>query len=181
MQRVGKRYAKAFFLQSDGNVAQARANLASLEQLKALYKNAEAAKVLSSPVMPPDLKQSLLDYALDLGQASVGTRDFIKTLVAAQRTDIIPDVIVAYAELIDASEGKVSAEIISAVALDDASRQEISQALEKVLKKKIELVPEIDPSLMGGFKVRVGNFLVDLSLKTRLDSLSAGAVADRIG
>ncbi len=181
MQRVAKRYAKAFFNQSEGNLAQARTNLAALAPLKELFQNAEAAKVLSSPVMPTDLKRSLLTYALEKGGATAPTCDFIQSLVAAQRTAAIPDIIAGFAELIDEAEGIVRAELISAVALDDATRKDIVQAVEQVLKKKVDLVPTVDASLMGGFKVRVGNYLVDLSLKTRLDSLSAGAVADRIG
>ena len=181
MQRVGKRYARAFFQQSAGNMAQARSDLASLAPLTELYKNAEAAKVLASPVMPVELKQQLLDYALDQGQATVGTRNFVKALVEGQRTAIIPAIIDSYAELLDDADGKVKAELSTATPLDDTTRQDIAQALEKLLKKKVDLVQTVDPSLMGGFKVRVGNYLVDLSLKTRLDSLSAGAVADRIG
>jgi F-type H+-transporting ATPase subunit delta len=131
--------------------------------------------------MPADLKLKLLEYALDQGKASTTTRNFIKALVEAQRTAIIPGVIDSFAELLNEAEGKVTAEVASAQPLDDAAKAEITAGLEKVLKKKIEIAPTVDPSLLGGFKVRVGNFLVDLSLKTRLDSLSAGAVADRIG
>lgn len=181
MARIGKRYAKAFFESTDGNLAQARESAKALTVVKELFDNPEAAKILGSPVMPPELKKELLDYALDKAGASQEVRTFIHSLAGAQRTASIPHIVDSYVELIDDADGKVRAELVSAAALDDATRQTIGAALEQLLKKKVELVPEVDPSLMGGFKVRVGNFLVDLSLKTRLDSLSAGAVADRIG
>jgi F-type H+-transporting ATPase subunit delta len=181
MQRIAKRYAKAFFSSTESDPARARANLKAMQPLKELFADADAAKVLSSPVMPAELKANLLNYALDTGNAPEEVRRFVLSLGSQGRTAAIPDIVDAYAAMIDGSEGLVRADVTSAVPLDDATRDEIRRSLEAVSKKRVELVPEVDPALMGGFKVRMGNYLVDLSLKTRLDSLSAGAVADRIG
>ena len=178
MGRVAKRYARAFFQLTEKNLPAARTNLASLGPVKELFENQEAAKVLASPAMPMDLKQSLLKYALDQGNASVETRNFVNTVAEGSRVEAIPDAVDAYAELIDEAEGTLKAQVSSAAPLDSATQQGIASALEGILKKKVVLESSIDSSLLGGFVVRVGNYLVDLSLKTRLDALSESAVQE---
>jgi F-type H+-transporting ATPase subunit delta len=66
-------------------------------------------------------------------------------------------------------------QLVSAVQLDEAQRQRMSEALTKRFKRTIRLHCEIDPSLVGGAIVRAGDFVIDGSLKARLERL-AGAV-----
>lgn len=180
MRRVAKRYAKAFFQENAGNIGAARANLAALAPIKELFENEEAAKVLGSPIMPADVKKALLAYALEQGKASQQVKDFVYSVADAGRTSAIADTVDAYSDLIDEAEGKVRAHLTSATPLDDAAKQAIASSLEAILKKKIEIVASTDPALLGGFVVQMGNYLVDLSLKTRLEALSESAVQDSI-
>ena len=66
------------------------------------------------------------------------------------------------------------------MALNEADTKAIGDALSTLLSKKVEIKPTVDPSLLGGFVARVGNYRVDLSLRTKLDGLSQSAVQDSI-
>jgi F-type H+-transporting ATPase subunit delta len=67
-------------------------------------------------------------------------------------------------------------EVISAVHLDETTMKNITEAAEQKLNIKLLLTQKLDPTLFGGFKIRVGNKLIDMSIQTKLDKLTAFAV-----
>lgn len=180
MARIAHRYAKALYQFAGSDLAKAQKLRASFEGVTQLFKVKESEKVLRSPVMPASLKKSLLDYGLDQSQATPEVKVLVQTLLESGRIGLLPEVARAYGELLDQAEGVVKAELQSAVALGDGDNKAIGDALSKMLKKKVEIKPTVDPSLLGGFVAKVGNYLVDMSLRTKLDGLSQTAVQDSI-
>jgi F-type H+-transporting ATPase subunit delta len=79
--------------------------------------------------------------------------------------------VTAFAELSAKHRGVVSAEVTSATALTAAQLKGVQTALAEALGKTPELSTRIDPSILGGVKVRVGSRLFDASLRSKLDSL----------
>jgi F-type H+-transporting ATPase subunit delta len=77
----------------------------------------------------------------------------------------------AYGALAARHRGAKQVEIISAVALDPAQLNEISNSLSGVLGGRVEAVTRVDPSLLGGFIVQAGSRQFDASLKTKLENL----------
>jgi len=77
----------------------------------------------------------------------------------------------AFARLAADHRGAVAAEVTTAVELTEAQKQGVAAALRQALGKDPEITTRIDPSILGGMKVRVGSRLFDSSLKTRLDQL----------
>jgi F-type H+-transporting ATPase subunit delta len=67
--------------------------------------------------------------------------------------------------------GEESAEVVSAVALDERQRQAVAEALKRAMGGKVAVDLKVDPSLIGGLVVKVGSRLVDSSLKTKLQRL----------
>jgi F-type H+-transporting ATPase subunit delta len=179
MQRIARRYAKALFEQSKGDLAAAKKDLASLQVLEELFHHKDAGKILRSPVMPVALKKSLLEHGLEAGKADKGLKNLVATLLEVGREQALLDISSAYAEMVDAAEGTVKGDVSSAAALGQSELDAIGKSLETLVKKKVVLRPHVDQSLLGGFVARVGNYLVDMSLKTRLDGLAQGAVQDR--
>lgn len=180
MARIANRYAKALYQFAGSDLAKAKKLRESFQGVTQLFKVKESEKVLRSPVMPVSLKKSLLDYGLDQSQSTPEVRVLVQTLLESGRIGLLPEVAQAYGELLDQAEGVVKAELQSAVALTDGDTKAIGDALSKMLKKKVEIKPTVDPSLLGGFVAKVGNYLVDMSLKTKLDGLSQTAVQDSI-
>ncbi len=180
MASIPNRYAKALLQLVGSDLAKARKLRESFDGLNQLFELKESARVLRSPVMPPDLKRKLLDYALDTTKAAPEVRQLTQALLSAGRVDLLPEVAKSFNALLDLADGVVKADVAAAVALTDTDAKAIGDALSKLLSKKVEIKPTVDPSLLGGFVARVGNYRVDLSLRTKLDGLSQSAVQDSI-
>lgn len=180
MSRIAKRYGRALFNLTKGDLAKAKRHQASLVIVTELFDNPDAGRILKSPVMPPDLKKSLLDYALGQAKADDDLSHTLDTMALAGRVDLIPAMAKSFAELIDEAEGVIRADVASAVELKPADLAEISQALGQVLKKSVTVTPSVDPQLLGGFVAHVGNYRIDMSLRTRIEGLSQTAVQDSL-
>ena len=172
---IAGKYAAAVMVLCDNNIELAKRRLSGLEPLLQLFSIPEAYKVLKSPVMPPDLKLSLLNYALSKGTADEQLAIFIQTIVEAGRVDCIPAVITRLREIIDAAEGILRANLITAQTVGNADLQIISAALEKITKKSVLINHKKDPAILGGFIVQLENNLIDMSLRTKLDALTDSA------
>lgn len=175
--RIATRYAKALLKLSNGDPAKVKKYLSTLAVTNELFTQKESGRIMRSPVMPADLKQSLLNYALKQADASGGELAlFLTAVVEAGRISMLPEIYSAYSALIDAAEGKAEAEVISAVTLSDEDVKSIEATLSKILHKKVTVNATVDATVLGGFVARIGNYLVDLSLKTKLDELAKSAV-----
>jgi len=174
--RIASRYARALYRLSDNNVQSARQMVATLNGIVELFKIKESERILRSPVMPADLKQSLFDAAISKAGANTDLKQFCAAIIAAGRVTLFPQVVEIYQELLDAAEGKAKAVVTSAVSLGAAEVNEIKAALASALKKTVEIEQVVNPALLGGFVVRIGNMLLDYSVRTKLDALAQNAV-----
>ena len=98
-------------------------------------------------------------------------RKVLSLLVSRSLLDLLPGVESDYQRLLDEFRGREHVEISSAVPLEDAERQRIAQFLEGLVKKQIVLDSRVDPSILGGLVIRVGDRLVDGSTRSKLAAL----------
>ena len=178
MSRIAKRYAKALLKLTSGDLAKAKKYRDNLVELKALFSLDEASRVLKSPAMPVDLKKSLLSYGLKAADAGTEVRHLVEAVVDAGRADLLPEISDSFSAYIDEVEGKVHAEVTSALPLSPEATNQIAAAVSHILHKKAEVTHHVDSDLLGGFVVRVGDYVVDLSLKSKLAGLTKSAVQD---
>ena len=168
---VARRYARSLF-RIDGE-AKAERYLVLFSDVASLFANKEARKILLSPVMPAHLKQDLLELVFNEDKVDDQFKNFIKNLVIANRVDLLPEIGMGYQECVIDGRNQVSAEIISAHILESNTQQQIESHLQSIFKKKILLNLSVDSNLLGGFVIRVGNFLLDYSLKSKVDQMMA--------
>ncbi len=168
---VGGRYAQALFdlAQDQNQVAAVEADLKSLKA--ALADSRDLTVLLASPAFKADDKGKGLAAIAAAGKFSPTTRKFLGLLAANGRASALPAVIVAYERLSAEARGAVSAQVTTAVPLTAAQSKGVAQALRQALGKDPEIETRVDPSVLGGIKVRVGSRLFDASLKSKLDSL----------
>jgi len=172
---LAARYAKAFMstMVEAGKVEQ---GLEGLQSLAAIFLMEDAAKVLKSPTMPDELKADLLKYALGKTQESKSLEAFIAVLLQSKRIKLIPEIANHYRQMVLASKNIAEGQIISAAPLEAELINRMKSELEKKLGTKLELTNFINPELLGGFKILVGTKLLDMSVKTQLEQLTANAV-----
>jgi F-type H+-transporting ATPase subunit delta len=168
---VGGRYAQALFdLANDENkVARVEADLKSL---KAMIADSRDLRVLlGSPAFSAEDKGKGLGAVAAKAQLDPTTRKFLGLLAANGRASALGSVIAAFEALSAEARGVVSAEVVSALPLSPAQSKGVAAALRQALGKDPEISTRVDPSILGGIKVKVGSRLFDASLRSKLDSL----------
>ena len=168
---VASRYANALFelAQQRGGLEQAGADLASLQQ--AMDESDDLARFLRSPVVSrEDHARASAALAERLG-ASDTVRNFLGVLAAQRRLGALPAIIAEFSRLLAAHRGEETAEVTSAVPLDEAQLGEVREAVAGYVGRPVQLTAAVDPALLGGMVVRIGSRMVDASLKTKLHNL----------
>ena len=139
-------------------------------------------------VQDPELRSVLTDNALDLerksalldglltGKAHATTLSLIVSLVGAPRGRTLEDGLAEYAELAALIRQRSVAQVTSAVRLDEAQQERLAAGLARVFGRDVQLLIDIDPSLIGGIVVRVGDEIIDGSIVTRLLQARRGLV-----
>jgi F-type H+-transporting ATPase subunit delta len=137
----------------------------------AYAESAELRNVLSSPAVSQEEKRGVAEKVATRLGASKIVRNFLFVIIDHRRTHLLPEIFESFKTVLRDRQGVAEAEVFSAVALNDAQKNEMTQTLEMATGKKIEAKFSLDPSLLGGALVRVGDTIYDGSLRNRLDGL----------
>ena len=102
------------------------------------------------------------------------TLKFLGALASNGRLSALPRVIQAFQQEHARRRGQVSAEVISAIALDDNRKVVVEKTVARLAgSDKVLLSMRVDPSLIGGLVVRIGSRMIDTSIKTKLSRLES--------
>lgn len=101
----------------------------------------------------------------------------VELLVERRRVGLLPRVAEAYRQLLYAERGIVEAEVASAAPLTEAERDALRERLERLAGRQVELRERVDPGLLGGLVVRIGDRLYDASVRGRLERLRTQLIA----
>ncbi len=131
-------------------------------------------KLLTNPrVAPNDLVALIAEAAGDA--LDEYRRNFLLALAHNHRLGLLPEIAAQFEVLRAEEENVADVRVLSAVELNPAQQQRLVGALKKRLKREVRLHCEVDASLIGGAIVRTGDFVIDGSLRARLERL-AGAL-----
>ena len=132
----------------------------------------EVMRLLSNPSVPVVSRTEALVRIVG-DDVSGPQRNLLALMVRRGRFDLLPGVIREFTRLYRLREGIVEATVTSAAALDAAEVEALQARLETVTGSHIELQQAVDPDLLGGIQVRVGDQLIDGSVRGRLERLRA--------
>ncbi len=167
MTSIAEEYAAALFtLAAEENVKREVAE--SLEAVRDLCaENVEYLDLLCAPSIPLDERLSLIEAAFgeQLHEYAVS---FVKLVCERGHIRELDACIHEYLKLYEASDGIATAYVTSATELDENERAALTAKLEKRLSRKVELVCDVDASILGGVIVKVDGAIMDGSLKTKL-------------
>jgi F-type H+-transporting ATPase subunit delta len=121
----------------------------------------------SSPVIEPEEKIERLREALG-GRAQDMVVDFLCLVTEKGRFGALEDIVDGYLALADEHAGRVRVSLRTAVAIQEGLRREMAEALRAGLQRTVELEAEIDPAMLGGAVVTIGDKVYDGSLRSRL-------------
>lgn len=169
-ESVARRYAAALFAQAKetGLLRLVRDDLDSVAQA---YKQVRALRtILDEPFITQERKKGALNAAFG-GKISASTLSFLNLLTDKRRLDIIPEVSEEFRRLVRASDNIALATAQTAVPLSPADTERLQQSLEARTGLKLELKTSVDPSLIGGVLVRIGDTVYDGSVRGNLERL----------
>jgi F-type H+-transporting ATPase subunit delta len=158
--------------------AEAMLDIASAENAVPAYRAAldelgrldpSAIRMLGDPGVPRELRLRAVDAATKGRPPAV--RGLIALLVRRDRIALIGSIAQEFARLVEEREGIARAHVTTAVELDRAAREALTTRLGRATGKKIQATFAVDPDLLGGARIQVGDHLVDASLRAQLRSL----------
>jgi F-type H+-transporting ATPase subunit delta len=168
---VARRYAKALW-----GLAHEQSRLEPVvQELQAFQRVLADEPQLRDAVLRPWVKAAtkraiVTAVAERLGLSPL-TRNFLALVAQRRRLGLLPEIVNAYLDLVDAAAGRLRARVRSAVPLGDAERAAIRERLSRRLGKTVLLDTEVEPALLGGIVAEVGSRLLDLSLRGQLATL----------
>jgi F-type H+-transporting ATPase subunit delta len=165
---IARRYAKALvqLASEEGAVDKFQGELAKVEALFSAHP--ELGALLSNPAYGIEAKLDTLRDLADRLSLSGTVRNFLLLLQERNRMACLPAIFSSYSVLADELSGVVRPVITTALSLDDARIAEIKGALEKSTGKKVILNVQVDPALIGGVVTKIGDKVLDGSVKTQL-------------
>ena len=163
-------YAEALFsvVQAEGELDRVEDELYRFANI--LESNHELKQALSDQGVDRVQRAKILDELLG-DKVSPHTLSLLTFVVEQGRARQLPQILEATSSLVAEARQAVIAEVRTAVELDDAQKAELAKALSKATGKKVEIKVILDPSVIGGVVAKVGDIVIDGSIKRRLDQL----------
>jgi len=167
---VSRRYAQALLM-----IAFEKNALDQYEQeLKAfagiLQSEPKLKMVMDNPKVMPEEKKKLLEQVIQ-GKVCTMVRNFLFLIVDKKRENYFLDIIAEFSNYADEARNIVDAEVRSVVALTEKDFRDLEAKLAKATGKQVRLKSVIDPKLIGGLVVRIGDTVIDGSVTKRLSLL----------
>jgi F-type H+-transporting ATPase subunit delta len=168
---IARRYAKALFAMGVAEDSYERFGQ-ELEDLARAFEGSSDLKLaMENPVVRPGQKRAILSGLLPRIAPSPVVQRFAQLVLGRGRITLLRPIARAYRELADARAGQVRAVVTSAAPLQLGDLDRVRRALEKRTGRKVIIETKVDSDLIGGLVARVGDLVLDGSVRTQLDEM----------
>ncbi len=167
---AARRYARALFQWAAENDQVTPVQQGLDQVIGTLEALPDLKKALIHPLIPGENKERLIQQAFR-GRIPEGLFNFLLLLRKRRRMNLLPVINENFARQALEYRGMVEAQVRAAVALTDDEMERLQRILNSRLSKRAQVNVQIDPELIGGWVVRVGDTVVDGSIKTSLENL----------
>jgi len=176
---IADRYSRAT-LQSCPDLATIERVKDELNVLKDTWENyPDIRQFLLNPKIPPAIKTNMLKQSLS-GMFSDLVIKLVELLIEKRRQDILPDIADSYTMMTDTVRGVEHATIIVAVPASEKTRQMLFDAVQRFSTRQVEVDFRVNPAILGGVQIRLGDKVVDGSLLKRFNDLRRTMLAARL-
>jgi F-type H+-transporting ATPase subunit delta len=168
---LAKRYARAI-LDLATEQKQVERVGKELTEFAAMYKSSEELRDLfANPKFPSEARKQVLTELTSRAAVSPTVRNSVLYLSDRNRLAALADIAQAYNELAEQAAGTLRAEVTSAAPLPESYYAQLQKALEQATGHKVTIEKKTDPKLIAGVVTRVGDRVLDGSVRTRLTEL----------
>jgi F-type H+-transporting ATPase subunit delta len=170
---TARRYARALFSVGAREGREALEKIAA--DLRALRASMEASEELSrfylSPAFSVEEKERVIKALAEIYELGEHARNFCRLLSENGRLACLPGIAEIFDAMLDAENGVLRGELTTAVELDENRLKNILNQLEKQIKRGLTLRCKVDSSILGGVILKVGDQVLDASLRAQLSVL----------
>ncbi len=169
---IARPYAEALFKAS---VADLGAAAAWVDSLGVIAENAQLQQFVSNPKVS---EQEVLDLIASVaGALPAPAQNFLRTVIENGRMGALPEIAAQFRALKNAQSGSSDAVVYSAFPMDAGALAEVAVLLEKRFERKLNPIVVVEPELIGGIRVVVGDEVLDTSVKARLEQMKIALTA----
>ncbi len=169
---LARRYSKALFAVGKEQDAFEKYNEV-LQGLKSLFdSNPEVVDALTNPLYPMEAKEKVMAAMAESAGVDEIMARFLNLLVQKKRAEILTEIAEEFQALVNEEKNIVHGSVVSAVELNSDLQAKVQATLEKLTGKKVELTSSVDPSIIGGIIAKVGDLVLDGSIKAQLAGLN---------
>ena len=167
---VATRYAKSLIdlAQDEKALEEIRKDMELFTQT--LRANSQLQAVLANPIVAHDKKIKILD-GIFTDKVSKVTITFFNLMVNKSRAEVLYPAALEFVNLYDVTKNITKATVVSATELSEANKKTIIAEIEALTKGTVKLTAKVDPSLIGGFVLTVGDRQIDTSISNSLAKL----------
>ena len=137
---------------------------------KAVEQNNELRSALTDIAIPAERKHAVITELLG-DRASPQTLNILEFVVSQGRARELSEIVTSLAELASESRDRVIAEVRTAIEIDDETKKKLADALGKATGKRVEVTVFVDPNVVGGIYAKVGDKVIDATVRHRLQEL----------
>jgi len=168
---IAERYATALYDlgEADKALDAVAEDLRGLQEL--IGQSDDLRRLIRSPLITRDDQWKAVESVLGKAEVNPLTRRFIGVITENRRLFALPAIIAAFLRLLAARRGEVTAEVTSAIKLNEAQTKALGDALRSALGAKVSVELKVEPEILGGLIVRVGSRMFDSSLRTKLSRM----------
>jgi F-type H+-transporting ATPase subunit delta len=177
---VARRYAKALLTmgKEDGNYKEYGEGLSGFAHL--LEREPELRDALLNPIHSREDRSKLLQRMIELLQLPLMVSNLLQLLLDKHRLNTVEGVAQAYQEMLDEVENVSRAKVKTAIFLDEATQDRLRQSLEQMTGSTVVMEVEEDPSIIGGIVAKVGDLVLDGSVRTQINSLRESLIKGEV-
>jgi F-type H+-transporting ATPase subunit delta len=170
---IARPYAEALF-----KAARADAPAAAqwLDELAAIAGNEQLLQFADNPKVTPDQVFEVIVGVTKQTLPDMG-RNFLRTVIDNGRVAVLPEIARQFRNLMNAQQGSSDAVVYSAYDIDPVGLADLASVLEKRFGRKLNLQVVLQPELIGGVRVVVGDEVLDTSIKARLEQMRVALTA----
>eukprot|EP00928_Gymnodinium_smaydae_P060799 TRINITY_DN445_c0_g1_i1.p1 TRINITY_DN445_c0_g1~~TRINITY_DN445_c0_g1_i1.p1 ORF type:complete len:247 (+),score=47.62 TRINITY_DN445_c0_g1_i1:78-743(+) len=171
------RYATALFMASSGRLDQVQGDLTGLKTM--MNESKDFKLLIETPGIDPESKIEVLQSVCKKAGSDAAVVNFLKVLIENKRLHLLSKMIDMFDAFYRAEKGHVLCKVTSANALSSSAQAEVKKAMEARAAKGSTLIMEwdVNPALMGGLVVKMGEAVYDFSVSSRLERLQTQLMA----
>ena len=170
---IARPYAEALFKATSADLAGAAV---WVEELRNIANSPQLQQYANNPNVSTAQVFDVIAGVLQL-ELPVLAKNFLRTVIENGRLNALPEIAAQFQALKNARSGSADAVVYSAFAIDDAALADLAATLEKRFNRKLNVSVELQPELIGGIRVVVGDEVLDTSVKARLEQMKVALTA----